>query len=173
MLLFEDECLFQQAGTIVRTWAEVGVGTKVASKPVRRSVKTFGALRIDKDEPKFHYKFGKDKFNSQTFEKFINCLVNYYQKRNKKIHLIVDNAAFHKRSEAWKSERKHEIELHYLPPYSPDLNPVEWVWQKTKRAATHNRFFNTLNDLREAVSRRFLRYHGNPKTLSGMVANWV
>ncbi len=159
----------------MRTWAEKGIGTTVPSKPVRKSIKTFGALRIDENSPKFHYKFAKakEKFNSETFGRFLQGLINFYQKRGQKIHLIVDNAAFHRKSAEWKEKHKEQIELHYLPPYSPDLNPVEWVWKKTKHAATHNRFFETLKDLKEAVFRRFLRYHGNPISLRGMVMNWV
>ena len=41
------------------------------------------------------------------------------------------------------------------PAYSPNLNAVEYIWRKTKRAITHNRFFRKLQDLKEAPARRF------------------
>jgi transposase len=73
----------------------------------------------------------------------------------------------------WAEKHEEQLEIHYLPPYSPDLNPVEWVWKKTKWAATHNRFFDSLKALKEAVSRRFIRYQGNPVSLRGMVRTWA
>ncbi|MDE7099509.1 MAG: transposase, partial [Ruminococcus sp.] len=39
----------------------------------------------------------------------------------------------------------------YLPPYSPDLNPIEQVWRLTRRDATHNIFFSDVHELEQAV----------------------
>lgn len=51
--------------------------------------------------------------------------------------IVMDNATFHKRSDtqALIEDQKHEIL--WLPPYSPDLNPIEkmWAWIKKKRKA--------------------------------------
>src|SRR5688500_8404869 len=44
VVLFEDEAVFQQEGTITRTWGAIGKGVEVKSKPVRRSAKVFGAV---------------------------------------------------------------------------------------------------------------------------------
>ena len=44
-----------------------------------------------------------------------------------------------------------------LPPYSPDLNPIEQVWRITRRERTHNRFFRALSELAEAVEGRLCR----------------
>lgn len=42
-----------------------------------------------------------------------------------------------------------------LPPYSPDLNPIEQVWRITRRENTHNVFFPTLTTLKTVVDRAF------------------
>lgn len=42
-----------------------------------------------------------------------------------------------------------------LPPYSPDLNPIEQVWRITRRENTHNVFFPILTTLKDAVDRAF------------------
>ncbi|TAG52497.1 MAG: hypothetical protein EAZ27_12220 [Cytophagales bacterium] len=48
----------------------------------------------------------------------------------------------------WLVQMKDFIELYFLPPYSPDLNVIEMLWKKTRRAVTDNRFFEKLDDLK-------------------------
>ena len=43
----------------------------------------------------------------------------------------------------------------YLPPYSPDLNPIERVWKFTRRLCVHNRYFPELSDLTNLVEDQF------------------
>ena len=51
-------------------------------------------------------------------------------RRYRKIHVICDNAKFHMSKEVtvYLWEHRDRIELHFLPPYSPDCNPMERVW---------------------------------------------
>jgi transposase len=39
----------------------------------------------------------------------------------------------------------------YLPPYSPELNPIERVWKLTRRRCLHNRYFSQLDEVITAV----------------------
>ena len=45
--------------------------------------------------------------------------------------------------------------LDFLPPYSPDLNPIERVWKLTRRLCTHNRYSPTLENVSGAVEATF------------------
>ena len=166
-MLYQDEAVFQQAGTVIRTWALVGIGFQVLSPPVRKSVKVMGAVRIG-SKPQWHSRFVKV-FNAETFIEFLSQLLRYYN--GIKIHLITDNAQYHKSPavRGWLKGKEHLIELHYLPAYSPKLNAIEYVWRKTKRAITHNKFFAKLTDLRQALARRFNRFQGNPASLRSAV----
>ena len=69
--------------------------------------------------------------------------------KKKKILLVLDNARYHhaKILQSWLNEVSDLLELFFLPPYSPDLNPIEMLWKKTRRIVTHNRFFNSLQAL--------------------------
>ena len=50
----------------------------------------------------------------------------------------------------------------YMPPYSPDLNPIEQIWRKTRREATHNRYFETVESLGRTLDSYFARFsHAN------------
>ncbi len=46
--------------------------------------------------------------------------------------IVMDNAAFHKRSDIENDIKKAGHELRFLPPYSPDLNPIERKWAQAK-----------------------------------------
>jgi transposase len=45
--------------------------------------------------------------------------------------------------------------LDFLPPYSPDLNPIERLWKLTRRLCLHNRYFPTLEDVVQTVESKF------------------
>jgi transposase len=44
-----------------------------------------------------------------------------------KIHIFLDNAAYQKTDKVLETTRSNNIELHFLPPHSPNLNPTERV----------------------------------------------
>ena len=46
--------------------------------------------------------------------------------------MVMDNARFHKRADIIQAIHQQAIILEYLPPYSPDLNPIEHQWAKAK-----------------------------------------
>ena len=60
---------------------------------------------------------------------FIKFLKRLHKDADKKVFLIVDNLRVHhaKKVSAWLAEHTEEIELFYLPSYSPELNPDEYL----------------------------------------------
>jgi transposase len=124
-------------------------------------------------KPKFHFRFEKNKFNTESFIAFLETIVRYYSARNQRVHMIVDNVGYHRAALEWVGKRSELIELHFLPAYSPKLNAAEQLWRRAKREATHNRFFPTLVALRKALFRRFNRFQGNPASLRGIVKRWL
>jgi putative transposase len=70
----------------------------------------------------------------------------------KVVHVICDNAAFHKPDKskvvkAYLKEWGHRVVLHDLPTYSPDCNPVERVWWRLHEAVTRNHRCQTIDEL--------------------------
>jgi Transposase and inactivated derivatives len=75
---------------------------------------------------------------------FTNCLLKEVGENS---IIILDNATFHKKSVLPNLARRYGCEVLFLPPYSPDLNPIEkkWAWLKrTLRNILHN--FVSLDD---------------------------
>jgi len=67
----------------------------------------------------------------------------------RKIHVICDNAAFHKSRAVQKylAEWGHRIVLHFLPAYAPQTNPIERVWWHLHETITRNHRCETLEEL--------------------------
>lgn len=69
-----------------------------------------------------------------------------------KIHVILDNAGPHKNQRIERFLRESpRIKLHYLPPYSPNLNPIERLWKVFREITLYNRYFSTCFDFSTAV----------------------
>ena len=96
----------------------------------RLSRSLFGALNLRNS--RFYWKQAV-KGNSQTFIQFLHQLHQNY--RHKKIVLILDNGSIHHSNKVKRFVKTHDwIELFFLPPYSPEYNPMErfWLWLKRK-----------------------------------------
>lgn len=142
--MFEDEVSFWLDGTLHQTWARVGCQPRVDTYGQRKTAHVFGAVGLD--EAEFCYAFA-DVFNGDTFFAFLQRLVRRFSPR--KVFLIIDNAPCHWLSEEgkrWLKENRHSIELHRLPPYSPEFNPMEPIWKLTRKRTTHNRFYATTSE---------------------------
>lgn len=149
---FQDECHFKQTLTIIRAWFLKGSFPEIKSPTDRFKMSVFGALGMNGQLILEQSEI----FNAITFQNFLEKVVieatvgvnNDGGKR--KILLVLDNARYHhaKIIQPWLEEMKDVIELYFLPPYSPDLNAIEMLWKKTRRAVTHNRFFESLDNLK-------------------------
>jgi transposase len=58
-----------------------------------------------------------------------------------KIHIILDQSGYHRSQLVRDAALDKNIELHYLPPYSPNLNSIERLWKVMNEEIRHNVFF--------------------------------
>lgn len=67
----------------------------------------------------------------------------------RKVHVICDNAAFHRCRKVWDYLRTwgHRIAIHFLPRYAPETNPIERVWLQLHETLTRNHRCPTMDDL--------------------------
>jgi transposase len=150
-VFFEDECHFKLTLTIIRAWFLAGSQPEIKSPVDRFKVSIFGAMGMNGQLITLE----NETFDAKTFRLFLEKLLRdaeIGQKedgKKKKILLVLDNARYHhaKVLQSWFEEVSDLLELFFLPPYSPDLNPIEMLWKKTKRNVTHNRYFSSLQDL--------------------------
>ena len=82
-------------------------------------------------------------------ERFLDFLQRVVDSSDKKVFMILDNLRVHhaKVVKAWAEEHKEQIQLFYLPAYSPDLNPDEYLNQDYKQSANRNEIPTTKKQL--------------------------
>lgn len=61
---------------------------------------------------------------------------------------------------------RYRIELHRLPPYSPEFNPMEPVWKVTRKMTTHSRFYATTDERDSALRTTFATFQRVPSLIS-------
>ena len=90
---------------------------------------------------------------SFTTDVFIDFLRRLTYKAPKKVFLILDNHKVHhaKKVTAWVQKYSHKIQLFFLPPYSPELNPQELVNQEIKGHAG-----NLHNETADYLARKYI-----------------
>ena len=101
---------------------------------------------------------------------FLEQLARRYRRQG--AILIQDNASYHKDAEvwAWFRSNRHWLEVHQLPPYSPELNPTERLRQHTRKNGTHNRFFGGLDALLATLTRVFGEMQSHPQLIRPYLA---
>lgn len=72
-----------------------------------------------------------------------------------KVHIILDGAGYHRAELVLDWAVVMNIELHYLPPYSPNLNPIERLWKVMNDMVRNNCYFATAKEFREKIRHFF------------------
>jgi transposase len=155
---FMDECHFQQHGSRLAAWFPPKEKDPVVRQaPVRSKVGVVGAVRAN-DGTLVTCEY--DKFNAQTIEAFLTELVKH-RDESKTMMVILDNARFHhaKALSGWLDQHSLFFQLEFLPPYSPELNPIERVWKLTRRLCTHNQYFEQIDELRQSIFTKFREWY--------------
>ena len=92
--------------------------------------------------------------DSMDADKFITFIRQLIKSSSKKVYLIVDNLRVHhaKIVKAWLEEHKDEVEVFYLPSYSPEMNPDEYLNCDLKQGLSNKRMPKTKEDLTQNVN---------------------
>lgn len=161
-----DEVHFQQHGSRCLMWIPPEVKDPVAlHHPTRKQVGHFGAVRLS--DGRFHYQREPERFNARTCWAFLKSLRRACKNSKKSVIVISDNAKFHHAllHKPWREKVAQRFALDYLPPYSPELNPIERVWKLTRRSCLHNRYFGQLSELIADVEAQFDQWRRGNDTL--------
>lgn len=73
------------------------------------------------------------------------------------INLIMDNSRYNRSGKVKVLAKKLGINLVYLPPYSPNLNPIERLWKFFEKKVLYNRYYDTRSKFEDACM-KFFRY---------------
>lgn len=144
VFLFEDEFSLSNTATVSYGWSIKGVQPIVECKQNKRERQTgLGSVNIKTGQMVVNF---ADHGNYQSFKKHLKKILRVYMNAPK-IIMCVDNVRYHHARLLKTFLQNHpRLELIYLPPYSPDLNPVERAWWLMRKSITHNRYLNSLQD---------------------------
>lgn len=150
---------------LTRMWAPVGQQPEVPAPGQNEKKVVYGG--VDYRTGKVTYTL-KDTKCGAAFLAFLVVLVAAYAGR--KIRLICDNGRFHttKTVMAWLAEHREQIEVYWLPPYSPSLNLIERLWGHLKRTILANVLYANLADLVAAFRKGVRRLSGRRERMDFM-----
>jgi transposase len=168
--VFEDEASFRQDSTLHATWSKRGHQPLLPVTGQRKSIKIFGCINVFTGM--FTYKRDAE-FNAETYLDFLEKVAKQYHR--KKIFYIQDNASYHKNSTVWEwfSDNRKWIEVYNLPPYSPEFNAAEPLWKYTRKTGTHNRYFETEDEIVDTLKKVFQSIQRNPKNIMGYLKPFI
>jgi len=117
--------------------------------PTGKSIAVFGAINLRSRQLVTMY---ASPFNAESFAVFLRQVARYRDRRRRNL-LILDNASYHR-----QPTLPATLALDPLPPYSPDLNPIERVWKLLRRLRIHNVYFETLEHLTQEVTAQLVEW---------------
>ncbi len=169
MVLFGDEASFAQWGSLSYTWARRGKQPTVKTSGKRKAYKIMGF--IDYVSGAFFYKAHTGRFNSATYEKF---LTEVLAKTSKHLLIIQDGASYHtsKAMRKFFEEQADRLTVYQLPRYSPEFNPIEFLWRNVKKQATHLRYFPKFEDLTKKVDEKLEYFANLPESILGLMGRY-
>ena len=166
-----DEVHFQQHGSRCRMWVPHEIQNPVLPHhPSRHSIGYFGAVRLR--DGRFFFRHEAGKFNAITCWQFLQALRVATIRTARRVVVIIDNARYHhaRLHREWRQQCAQRFALDFLPPYSPELNPIERAWKLTRRLCLHNRYFPQLDEVILAAETEFVNWTKPNNTLRRLCA---
>jgi transposase len=137
-------------------WIKKGVEKYIPSNCGRSRINLTGALDIISHEVVVQEDIT---LNAEATIRFFEKLQQSQPDKNW-IHVFCDNAPYYRNKDVTKYLETSRIKLHFLPPYSPNLNPIERLWKWMKEVVVYNTYYEEFEDFRGAIAGFFSALSG-------------
>jgi transposase len=146
ILLSQDESRFCSESNRVTSWSEKGKAVVYSGYRYGTALNCFGSINLKNGHfiASFH-----ERGNADATIVHLQKVRAVYESHIP-LAFIMDNATWHKTLKVKEFCKNNNITLLFLPPYSPEYNPIERVWSFLKSKLSQ-RFFSTANSFREFV----------------------
>jgi len=151
-ILFIDAMHPTQATKVSCGWIKKGHDKAIETTGSRTRLNLVGAIDLNNLAAAHVKRY--DKVNGETIQHFFTEL-RANSGSNKRIHVILDGAGYHRSHDVKNRANELNIKLHYLPPYSPNLNPIERLWKVMNEHVRNNKYFATAKEFREKIDEFF------------------
>jgi putative transposase len=150
-ILFEDESMIRDYQAIMKSWFPKGRQRVIPTYGKHCGAKLVGVLDYETGAV---YVEEHEKYDARVFLSFLKNVLLHYP--TGKVVIVLDNARIHHaKLLADFLDANSRLQLMFLPPYSPNLNPIEGLWGWLKDSVINNVFFPHRRDICAAV-RKFI-----------------
>ena len=162
VVVWLDEMGIRSDAAAGRSWAPVGQTPVIKGTGKRFRVNMLSAVS---NAGMLRFRLFTGSFRGPVFIDFLGRLLRDCGGR--KVHLIVDGHPVHraKAVSAWVGRHRDQVELHFLPGYSPELNPVELLNHDVKANAAGRRRPRSASELRAELHSYLRRRQCHPEVL--------
>lgn len=169
LILFGDEATCALWGSLGRTWALRGQQPEVKTSGKRKGYKLFGMVEYFTGQ--FFYQAITGRFQSTSYQAFLEHVL---AQTSQPLIIIQDGARYHTSiaMKAFFAQHQERLTVYQLPSYSPDFNPIEFLWKKLKHRATHNRYFDSFALLVETVDDALAYFAQAPEQVLSLMGRY-
>lgn len=162
-VLFADQVGIRSDQVTGRTWGEKGRTPIVRRTGNRFSVNAMSAIST---KGRMHFMVFTETFDADVMCRFLDRLAGHF---TCKVHLVLDGHSAHRsrKVRTWLADHPDRIELHFLPAYSPELNPDELVNADLKRSLPMRHRARDRAQLAAETRRFFHRRQRQPHIVRG------
>jgi transposase len=150
-ILFMDAVHPTQATKLAYGWIRTGKTKHVGTTASRTRLNIIGAIQLGHLSEAITSQY--ETINAESVMNFMDAIREQYGKKT--VHLILDQSGYNRSLLLPQHALKLNIKLHFLPPYSPNLNPIERLWKVMNEKVRNNRFFKGAKDFKEAINNFF------------------
>ena len=159
-IMFADEARFGRINRPRPCWAPIGTRPAVASQLIREYIYLYGAVS-PKDGICVYLIMPTS--NTACFQAFLNVLSRKFARQD--ILLVLDGAPNHRCGDLALPDN---ISLLFLPPYSPELNPKENLWDEIREKIFKNYALKSIDAVRAKLKQAILYIERNPKIVQSI-----
>ena len=144
---FADGVHPTMATKVTYGWIKKGTDKLIKTTASRTRVNLMGSINLETMDVTFG---SHDSIDSAALTAHFKKLREKYPNAPN-IHTILDRSGYNTSAQTKKAAKKHGILLHFLPPYSPNLNPIERLWKVMNEHVRNNKFFASAKEFRKAI----------------------
>jgi len=151
-IYFMDAVHPTQATKITSGWIRTGTDKPIETTGSRTRINLVGAIQLGRLTEAVTSQY--DTVNAVSMIDFLERL-RWQSSNMGTIHLVLDGAGYHRAQILKNRAQELDIKLHYLPPYSPNLNPIERLWKVMNEEVRNNQFFHNAKEFRQKIKHFF------------------
>ena len=164
--MFQDEARFGRIADVRRCWCPKPLRPVCQAMVVQEYTDAYAAVsvldgRLDT--------LILPRVNGACMQLFLNEVAARHS--NERIVMVLDGAGWH---QSQSLTMPANLRLLPLPPYSPELNPVEHLWDELREKAFHNRVFDSIEALEDHLEVSLRALENDPARVHSIVAwPWI